>query len=129
MQRKDPINVQTMIRSKAHIPGPSIGVSQIPRNDATEEGGDIEEEIEHFTLVPEDTAQPSSQACARAPDHLDRLLRRVEDMHVMLASHISYSTSQFTYLEGQITALLSQIDDMMRNSRQEPELSSEFDAF
>ena len=27
MQRKDPINVQTMIRSKAHIPGPSIGVS------------------------------------------------------------------------------------------------------
>jgi len=50
-------------------------------------------------------------------------------MHVMLSSHISYSTSQFTYLEGQITALSSQIDDMMRNLRQEPALDSESDTF
>ena len=56
MQREDPISVQTMTRSKAHIPWPSVGVSQIPRD----EGGDTEEEIEHFTLVLEDTAQPSS---------------------------------------------------------------------
>ena len=56
MQREDPISVQTMTRSKAHIPRPSVGVSQIPRD----EGGDTEVEIEHFTLVLEDTVQPSS---------------------------------------------------------------------
>ena len=100
MQREDPISEQTIIRSKAHIPGPTVGVSQIPRDDADEEGGDSEKEIEHLTLVQEDTAQPSSLARTRAPDRLDRLIERVEEMHVMLASHISYSTSQFTYLEG-----------------------------
>ena len=54
MQREDPINAQTMTRSKAHIPKPFVGVSQIPRD---EERGDTE----HFTSVPEDTTQPSSQ--------------------------------------------------------------------
>ena len=58
MQRDYPISTQTMTRMKAHIPKPSVGVSQIPRD---EEGADTEEEIEHFTSVPEDTAQPSSQ--------------------------------------------------------------------
>ena len=124
MQREDPISAQTIIRSKAHIPLPAVGVSQIPRDDAAEEGGDTEEEIEHFTSVSEETAQPSSQAYARTPDHLNCLLGRVEEMHVMLASHISYSTSLFTYLKGQITALSSQIDDMIRNSRQELESNS-----
>ena len=33
MQRKDPISAQTIIRSKVHILGSSIGVSQIPRDD------------------------------------------------------------------------------------------------
>ena len=56
-----------MIRSKAHIPEPSIGFSQIPRVDAAKEGGDTEEETEHFTSVPEDIAHPSSHARARAP--------------------------------------------------------------
>ena len=126
MQREDPISVQTMIRSKTHIPGPTIDVSQISKDDATEEG-DTKEEIEHFTSVPEDTAQPSSQARIRAPDRLDRLLGRVVKLYEMLASHISHSTSQFTYLEGQITALSSRIDDMMR--KPESELDLESDAF
>ena len=56
MQREDPISEQTIIRSKDHILGPSIGVSQIPRDDAAEEGGNIDKEIEHFTSIPEDTA-------------------------------------------------------------------------
>ena len=64
MQRDYPISAQTMTQSKAHIPRPSISVSQIPRDNVAKEGGDTEEEIEHFTSVPEDTAQPSSQACA-----------------------------------------------------------------
>ena len=128
MQREDSISEQTMIRSKAHISGPSVGVSQIPWDDATEEGGDTEEEIKHFTLVTEDTTQPSSHACARAPDRLDHLIGRVEELHVMLASHISHFTSQCTYLEGQITTLLSQIDDMMRKSELEPKSDSKSDA-
>ena len=64
MQRDYPISAQTLTQSKAHIPRPSISVSQIPRDNVAKEGGDTEEEIEHFTSVPEDTAQPSSQACA-----------------------------------------------------------------
>ncbi|KAK9986784.1 hypothetical protein SO802_031735 [Lithocarpus litseifolius] len=67
MQKEDPISEQTFIRSKAHIPGPTVGVSQIPRDDANE-GGDTKEEIKHFTSVPEDIVQPSSQARPRAPD-------------------------------------------------------------
>ena len=55
MQMEDPISEQTIIWSKAHIPGPTISVSQILRDDAAEERGDTEEEIKHFTSVPEDT--------------------------------------------------------------------------
>ena len=104
MQRDYLISTQTMTRRKAHIPEPSIGVSQIPRD---EEGADTEEEIEHFTSVSEDTTQPSSQERARALDRLNHLIRRVEGLHGMIASQINHSTSQFTYLEGQITALSS----------------------
>ena len=60
MQREDPISEQTIIRSKAHIPKLTIGVPQIPRDDADEERGDTEEEIKHFTSVLKDTVQPSS---------------------------------------------------------------------
>ena len=67
MQREDPISAQTMTRNKAHIPEPSVSVSQIPRDNVAEEGGDIEEEIENFTSIPEDTAQPSSQKCEQHP--------------------------------------------------------------
>ena len=66
-----PISAQTMTRSKAHITGPSIGISQIPRDD-------IEEEIDQFTSSLEGSAQPSSQACTRAPDRLDRLIAQIE---------------------------------------------------
>ena len=71
-----------------------------PRDNAVEEGGDTEEEIEHFTLVLKDTAQPSSQVQARAPDRLDHLIGRVEELHIMLASHINHYKTQFTYLQG-----------------------------
>ena len=37
----------------------------------------------------------------------------------MLASHINYSTTQFIYLERQITALSPQIQDMMEKSDSE----------
>ena len=47
-------------QSKAHIPEPSVGVSQIPRDNVAEEGGDTEEEIKHFTSVLENTTQLSS---------------------------------------------------------------------
>ena len=40
MPRDYPISAQTMTRSKAHIPRPSIGISQIPRDNVDEECGD-----------------------------------------------------------------------------------------
>ena len=70
MQREDPISAQTMTRNKAPIPEPSVSVSQIPRDNVAEEGGEVEEEIEHFNSVLEDTTQPFSQAHARALDRL-----------------------------------------------------------
>ena len=51
MQREDPISAQTMIRSKAYIPRPSVGVSQIPRDDVVQEGGDTDFTIHWFILV------------------------------------------------------------------------------
>ena len=78
MQRDYPISAQTMTRSKAHIPRPSVGVSQIPRDNVVEEGGDTKKEIKHFTSILKDTTQPSSQAHTRALDRLDHLIERVE---------------------------------------------------
>ena len=71
MQREDPINAQTMTRSKAHIPNHLLVSPQIPRD---EERGDTE----HFTSVPEDTTQPSSQMRVWASNCLDHLIKRVE---------------------------------------------------
>ena len=45
----------------------------------------------------------------------------------MLSWHINYSMNQFTYLQGQIIALSSQIDDMMQ--KQELDSNSKSDAF
>ena len=42
----------------------SINISQIPRDNAEEEGGDTKEEIDKFTSALESSAQPSSQAQA-----------------------------------------------------------------
>ena len=37
------------------MPGLETGASQIPRDEATYEGGNTEDEIDWFTHVPEDT--------------------------------------------------------------------------
>ena len=62
VQRDYPIGAHIVTRSKAHITGSRTGVSQIPRDDVEEEGGDTEEEIDRFTSASEGSAQPSSQA-------------------------------------------------------------------
>ena len=48
----------------------------------------MEEEIKHFTSVSEDIAQPSTQTRPWAPDRLDHLIKRVEQMYGMLDSHM-----------------------------------------
>ena len=113
LRRDYPIRAQTMTKSKTYITGPSVGISQIPRNNVEEEGGDTEEEINRFTSAPEGSAQPFSQARARAPDRLDHLIVLVEQMYGMIESHVQNTLTQFTYIKGYITALSSQIDDMM----------------
>jgi len=51
VQRDYPIDAQTMTQSKAHITGP--GISQFPRDNVKEEGGDMEEEIDKFKSAPD----------------------------------------------------------------------------
>ena len=80
----------------------------------------MEEEIERYTSVPEGSTQPSSsQAQAWGPDHLDCLMARVEEMYGMLERHVKNTIDQFTYVEGQITTLSSQIDDMRIEQQQD----------
>ena len=122
MQREEPISEQTIIRSKAHIPSPGTDTSQIPRDEAAEEGGNTDEKIKRFTSILKDTPQPSSPAQARASNRLDYILGRVEEMHTMLTSHTNYSMRQFTYLQGQITSLSSQTQNLEKSK-------SESDAF
>ena len=69
--------------------------------------------------------QPSSSAPARGLDRLNRLLARVEQMYTMLDSHVQHTADQFAYVQGQITALSSQIDDLFVNQGSD----SEFDQF
>ena len=87
-----------MTRSTAHIKGSKIGVHTIPRDRFKEEGRDTEEEIDRFTSAPETS--------------VDHLLARVEQMYTMLDSHMQHTADQFAYVQGQITALSSQIDDL-----------------
>ena len=54
--RDYPIGANTVTRSRAHITGPKTSVSQIPRDNVEEEGGDTEEEIDRFTSAPESSA-------------------------------------------------------------------------
>ena len=117
VQRDYPIGAQMMTRSKVHIIGSKTGISQILKDDVVQEGGDTEEEIDKFTSAPEGSTQPSSQAQARGPNHLDRLIARVEQMYEMLESHMQHTMDQFTYVEGHIIALSSQIEDMMMEQR------------
>ena len=60
--RDYPIGANTVTRSRAHITEPKTFVSQIPRDDVEEKGGDTEEEIDRFTSAPESSTQPSFQA-------------------------------------------------------------------
>jgi len=94
LPRDYPISTQTMSRSKSHIPEPSVGVSQIPRDNVDEEeGGETKEEIDCLTSAPKDTAQPSSQARTQAPDCLDHIFARVEQMCDMLESHMQHCST------------------------------------
>ena len=107
VQRDYPIGAQMVTWSKAHIIRSKTDVSQIPRDDVEEEGGDTEEEIDRFTSALEGSTQPSSQAQAQGLDRFDYLIARVEQMYGMLESHVQHTMDQFTYVEGQITALSS----------------------
>ena len=46
MPRGESISKHTMNRSKAHIPGLEASAAQVPREEATAEGGNIEDEID-----------------------------------------------------------------------------------
>ena len=107
MPRDYPIGANTVTLSEAHITRSRTSVSQIPRDNVEEEGGDTVEEIDRFTSAPEGSAQPSSQAQAQGPDRLDHLIARVEQMYGMLDSHVQQTTDQFAYIQGQIIALSS----------------------
>ena len=87
-------------------------MSQIPRDLVKEEGRDTEEDIDRFTFALETLAQSSSSAPARGLDRLDRLLARVDQLYTLLDSHVQHTTNQFAYVQGQITALSSQIEDL-----------------
>ena len=56
VQRDYPISAHTVTRSKAHITGSKTSISQFPKDDVEEEGGDTEEEIGRFTSAPEGSA-------------------------------------------------------------------------
>ena len=116
VHRDYPIGAYTLTRSTTHIKGSKTGVHMIPRPCDEEEGGDTEDEIERFTTAPEPSAQPSVQPSSLAParglDRFDRLLARVEQMYTKLDSLVQHTVSQFAYVQGQITALSSQIDDL-----------------
>ena len=92
VEHKDyPIGAYTVTHSTAHIRGSKTSVSQIPRDQVEEKGGDTEEEIERLTSAPETSAQPSSSTPAQGPNRLDHLLARVEQMYTMLDSHVQHT--------------------------------------
>ena len=92
VQRDSCIGAPTRTWSKAHITRPKISISQIPRDNVEEEGGDTEEDIDRFTSASKGFTQPSSQAPARGPDCLDCLIARVEQMYGMIESHVQHTS-------------------------------------
>ena len=84
----------------------------IPQNRVEDEGGDTDEEIDRFTSTPETLAQPSFSAPARGLDRLDLILAKVDQLYTMLDSNMQHIADQFAYVQGQITTLSSQIDDL-----------------
>ena len=125
VQRDYPIGAHTLTRSTAHIKGSKTGVHTIPQDRVKDKSGDTKEETDRFTSAPETSAQPSSSAPTRGPDRLDRLLDRVDQMFTVLTSHVQHIADQFAYVQGQVTALSSQIDDLSIP----PGSDSEFDQF
>ena len=109
------IGAHTVTRSTAHIKGSKTGVHTIPQDCVADKGEDTNEEIDRFTSATEPSTQPPSSAPARGPDRLDHLLDRVEQMYTMLDYHMRHTADQFAYVQGQITALSSQIDDLSVN--------------
>ena len=112
VQRDYPIGSHIVTRSTTHIKGSKTGVHTIPRAHVEEEEGDTEEEIDRFTFAPETSAQPSSSAPTQGPDELDHLLDRMDQLYTLLDSYVQHTADQFAYVQGQITALSSQIDDL-----------------
>ena len=116
VQRDYPIGAHTLTRSTTHIKGSKTGVHTIPQARVEDEGGDTEEEIKRFTTAPEPSDQPSAQPSSSVPaggsDRLDRILARVYQLYTMLDSHVQRTTDQFAYVQGQITALSSQIEEL-----------------
>ena len=104
--------MHTVNRSTAHIKGSKTGVHTIPQDCVEDEGGDTEEEINRFTSALESSAQLSSFAPAWGPDRLDCILARVEQMYTILDSHVQHTANQFTSIQGQITALSTQMEEL-----------------
>ena len=113
--RDYPIGAHIVTRSTTHIKGSKTSVHTIPQDRVVDEGEDTKEEIDRFTSATEPLAQPSSLAPTQRPNKLNCLLDRVEQMYTMLDSHMQYTVDQFTYVQGQITALSSQIVDLSVN--------------
>ena len=113
--RDYPIGAHTVTKNTAHIKGSKTGVHTIPKDHIANKGEDTKEEIDRFTSATEPSAQPSSSAPAQGPNRLNRLLDRVEQIYTMLDSHMRHTVDQFAYVQGQITALSSQIDDLSVN--------------
>ena len=90
VQRDYPIGAHIVTRSTTHIKGSKTSVHTIPQDHVEDEGGDTEKEIDRFTFAPETLAQPSSSTPARGPDKLDRLLDRVDQIFIMLDSHMQH---------------------------------------
>ena len=128
VQRDYPIGAHTMTRSTTHIKDSKIGVHKIPQARVEEEGRDTEKEIDRFTSAPETLAQPSSLASTWRPNKLDRLLARVDQLYTLLDSHVQHTADQFAYVQGQITTLSSQINDLSIDQGSDLE-SDQFEPF
>ena len=100
VQRDYPIGAHIVTRSTAHIKGSRTDVSSIPRDRVEEKDGNTEEEIDRFTTALETSAQLSSLAPTRGPDRLDCLQARVDQMFIMLDSHVQQTADQFAYVQG-----------------------------
>ncbi|KAL0001268.1 hypothetical protein SO802_015049 [Lithocarpus litseifolius] len=61
MKREDQISAQTMTRSKARLHGLEEGEKRVKGEDTAHEGGNTDEDIDNFTLGPEDMEASPSQ--------------------------------------------------------------------